>query len=102
MGIKPTRQRKTTQESTPTMMTFAGGAITYEMYRTSDTYKNIFKDADENLKKIQDKVDCLQRSQVYVHDHISKVENDLNQLKNLILLRLTHVEFYDAQMAEVN
>jgi hypothetical protein len=72
------------------------------MYRARDTYKNIFKDTDENLKKIQDKVDCLQRSQVYIHHHISKVENDLNQLKNLILRRLTDVEPYYLQMAEVN
>jgi prefoldin subunit 5 len=77
-------------------------AITYNLYRTPDTYKNIFKDADENLKKIQDKVDCLQRSQVYVHNHISKVENDLNQLKDLILRRLTDVESYNAQISEVN
>jgi hypothetical protein len=72
------------------------------MYRTSDTYKNIFKGADEHLKEIRDKVDCLQRSQVYVHNHISKVENDLNQLKNLILQRLMDVESYDGQMVEVN
>ncbi len=72
------------------------------MYRTSDTYKNIFKGVDENLKEIQDNVNCLQRSQVYVHNHINKVENDLNQLKNLILRRLTDVEFYEVQMTEVN
>ena len=72
------------------------------MYRTYDIYINIFKSTDENIREIKDKIDCLQRSQVYLHNHISKVENDLNQLKNLILQRLTDVESYDVQMAEVN
>jgi hypothetical protein len=77
-------------------------AISYEMYRTPNTYKNIFKTNDENLKEIKDKVDCLQRSQVYVHNHIGKVEKEINQLKNLLVRRLTDVESYDVQMVGVN
>ena len=72
------------------------------MSRTSDTYKNIFKGTNKNLKEIQDKVDCLQRSQIYIHNHICKVEDDINQLNNLILRQLTDVEFYDVQMTKVN
>jgi hypothetical protein len=86
-------------------MIFAG-AITYEMYRTSDTYKNIFKGTDENLKEIKDRIDCLQRSQVYLHNHIGSVEceirNEIHDLKSLFLGRLTAVESYDVQMAEMN
>jgi hypothetical protein len=46
------------------------------MYRASDTYKNIFKGADENLKEIQDKVYSSQRSQVYFR--FSKVNREVN------------------------
>lgn len=77
-------------------------AISYKMIKASDTYKHIFKNSDKNLKEIQDKVDCLQRSQVYIHNHIGKVENDVHELKNLILWRLTNFESYDTQMVEVN
>ncbi|CAN5536357.1 hypothetical protein BH18THE2_BH18THE2_37440 [soil metagenome] len=76
-------------------------AIPTEMNKVSDTYKDSTNDGQE-LKEINDKVDCLQRSQVYVHNHITKVENDLNQLKNLILQQLKNVESYDVQIAEVN
>jgi hypothetical protein len=63
---------------------------------------DIYKDSNsENLKELYDKVDCLQRSQVYVHNHITKVENDIHELKNLILRRLIHFESYDMQMAFV-
>lgn len=59
------------------------------VYRSSDTYKNIFKCADENLKEIQDKIDCLQRSHVYVHNHLNAAETKLNtkidKLKKLLL-----------------
>jgi hypothetical protein len=76
------------------------------VYRTLDTYKNIFKGTDENLKEIKDRIDCLQRSQVYLHNHISSVEceirNEIRDLKSLLLRRLTAVESYDVQMAEVN
>jgi hypothetical protein len=69
------------------------------MYRTPNTYKNIFKDADENLKEIQDKIDCLQRSQVYLHNHISRVEfevcEEIHDLKNLLLRRLMDLKSYD-------
>ena len=71
------------------------------MYRTSDTYKNIFKDANEDLKEIQDKIDCLQRSQVYVHNHITKLEESINELNNLILRGLADAS-YDVQMVETN
>jgi hypothetical protein len=48
------------------------------MYRTSDTYtyKNIFKGAEENLKEIQDKVDCPRSSQIYFR--FSKVNREVN------------------------
>jgi prefoldin subunit 5 len=72
------------------------------MSRAYDTYKNIFNGTDESLKEIKDRIDCLQRSQVYVHDHITKVEKNIDELKSLILRRLTDVESYDMQMAEVN
>jgi hypothetical protein len=71
------------------------------MYRTSDTYKNIFKDADENLNEIQDKIDCLQRSHVYVHNHLNAVEAKLNtkidELKRL-LLRLSSDELLKGEL----
>jgi hypothetical protein len=71
------------------------------MNKVSDTYKDSTNNG-QGLKEINDKVDCIQRSQVYVHNHLSKVENEINKLKNLLLRRLTDVESYDAQMAEVN
>ena len=70
------------------------------MSRTSDTYKNIFKGVDENLKEIQDKVDCLQRSQVSIHNYITKVENNISELKNLILHRHECSEAYHVRRDE--
>ena len=70
------------------------------MYRASDTYKNIFKGVDKNLKEIRDKVDCLQRSQVYIHNHITKVENEIDELKNLILHRHECSEAHDVHRDE--
>jgi hypothetical protein len=71
----------------------------------SETNKD-FTNKDENLKEIYDKVECLQRSQVYLHDHITAVENNirsnLSDLKNLLLRRLVDAETYDAHMVEVN
>jgi hypothetical protein len=72
------------------------------MFWLSEAYKHIFKNRDKSLKEIQDRIDCLQRSQVYIHNHITKVENDLGELKKLIVHRLAHSESYDVQMAEVN
>ena len=72
------------------------------MYMTSDTYKNIFNGSDESPNEIKDKIDSLQRSQVYLHNHITKVENDIAEVKKLILYLLTHYESYDIQMAEMN
>lgn len=83
------------------------------MFWPSEAYKHIFKNCDKTLKEIQDSVDCLQRSQVYIHDHITKVENDIDELKKLTLLRHAqsaaydvrrygHFESYDVQMAEAN
>ena len=71
------------------------------MYRASDTYKNIFKGNEENLKEIKDKLDCLQRSQIYVHGHITKVEKSLDEFKSLLQI-LTDSKPYDLQMSEVN
>jgi hypothetical protein len=100
MGIKPTRQQYTTQQE-PTLKIASTEAISTEMDKVSDTYKDSTNNG-QGLKEINDKVDCLQRSQVYVHNHISKVENEINQLKNRILRRLTDAESYDLQLAEVN
>jgi len=83
------------------------------MFLSSDLYKFIFKNQDKSLNEIQDRIDCLQRSLVYVHDHISKVENGIDELKKLLLHRHTsfevhearrdeHSESYDVQIAEVN
>jgi hypothetical protein len=72
------------------------------MFWLSEAYKHIFKNRDKSLKEIQDRIDCLQRSHVYIHNHITKVENDLGELKKLIVHRLAHSESYDVQMAEVN
>jgi hypothetical protein len=87
LAFPTSQQQALTQEPTPT--TTIEGAISYDMYRVSDTYKNIFKCADGNLKQIQDKIDCLQRSQVYVHNHLDTVETKLNakidDLKRLLL-----------------
>ena len=83
------------------------------MFWSSDLYKFIFKNQDKSLKEIQDCIDCVQTSQVYVHDHITKVENDIDELKKLILHRYErfeaydvrrdeHSESYDVQMVEMN
>ena len=83
------------------------------MFWSSDLYKHIFENHDKNLKEIQDCIDCLQRSQVYIHNHTTKVENDIDELKNLILHRHEcseahdvhrdeHTESYDVKMVEVN
>jgi hypothetical protein len=75
------------------------GAISYMIYGASDTYKNILKNTDEDLKEVRDKRECLQKSQIY--NHITGVEKDNDELKSLILQRLTDVESCDVQMAEV-
>jgi hypothetical protein len=72
------------------------------MFWPSDTYKDIIKNSDKSFEEIQDRMDCLQRSHVYIHNHITKVENDIAEVKKLILYRLTHSESYDIQMAEMN
>jgi prefoldin subunit 5 len=59
-------------------------AISYKMYWTHNIY-SILKDSDENPKEIHDKVECLQRSQIYLHNHIAEVERSINELKNLKL-----------------
>lgn len=76
-------------------------AISYRMYWTHDIYKSILKKSDKNLREIEDRIDCLQRSQVYVHNQITKVERSLDELKSLILHRLTDAESV-VQMPEVN
>jgi hypothetical protein len=83
------------------------------MFWPSEAYKHILKNRDKNLKEIQDKIYCLQRSQIYVHNHITKVENDIDELKKLLLqlhahsaaydvCRYGHSESYDVQIPEVN
>ena len=80
------------------------------MFWPSQAYKHIFKNRDKSLKEIQDRIDCLQRSHVYIHNHITIVENDIDELKKLLLYRHTHFrhmtytasESYDVQIAEVN
>jgi hypothetical protein len=76
-------------------------AITYKVHRSSDTYKNILRCADENLKEIQDKIDCLQRSHVYVHNHLNTAESNLNtkidELKGL-LLRLSNDDVLNGEL----
>lgn len=83
------------------------------MFWPSEAYKHISKNRDKNLKEIQDRISCLQRSRVFIHNHITKVENDIDELKKLILHRHAHSaaydvrqhrhsESYDVQMAEVN
>jgi hypothetical protein len=96
-------QRQTFGQEPRPMMTFTE-TIPYKMIN-SETNKD-FTNKDENLKEIYDKVECLQRSQVYLHDHITAVENNirsnLSDLKNLLLRRLVDAETYDAHMVEVN
>jgi hypothetical protein len=72
------------------------------MFWPSYTYKDIIKNSAKSFEEIQDRMDCLQRSHVYIHNHITKVENDIAEVKKLILYRLTHSESYDIQMAEMN
>ena len=83
------------------------------MFWSSDLYKFIFKNQDKSLKEIQDRIECLQRSQVYVHDHITNLGNDISELKKLILhrhersetydvRRYEHFESYEVQISEVN
>ena len=83
------------------------------MFRPSEAYKHIFKNRDKSLTEIQDRIDCLQRSHVYIHNHITKVENDIDELRKLLLNRHTpfeaydvrrygHSGSYDVQIAEVN
>jgi hypothetical protein len=63
------------------------------MFWPSDTYKDIIKNSDKSFEEIQDRMDCLQRSHVYIHNHITKVENDIAEVNS---------ESYDIQMAEMN
>jgi hypothetical protein len=72
------------------------------MFWPPEAYKHIFKNRNKTVGEIQDRLDCLQRSHVYIHNHITKVENDIAEVKKLILYRLTHSESYDIQMAEMN
>ena len=71
----------------------------------SETNKD-FTNKDESLKEIYDKIDCLQRSQVYLHSHVTEVEssirNNLNDLKSLLLRRLADIKSCDVHMVEVN
>lgn len=66
------------------------------MNKLNDTYKDSNNNS-ENLKEIYDKVDCLQRSQVYVHNHISKVESKISEL-NILLRRLTDIGLHDGEL----
>ena len=83
------------------------------MFWPSQAYKHIFKNRDKNLEEIEDRIDCLQRSHVYIHNHIPKVERDIDELKKLLPYRHAHSAAYDVrrdghsesyhvQMAEVN
>ena len=101
----PTSQQQILgQEPRPTM-TFTE-TIPYKMTINSEINKHSINN-DQSLKEIYNKIDCLQRSQVYLHNHITQVENsirsNLNELKSLLLLRrLADVESCDAHMVEVN
>jgi hypothetical protein len=101
----PTSQRQTLGQEPRPRITLKE-AISYKVYRAHDIYKSILKDTAENLKEIKDKVDCLQRSQVYLHNHISSIEceirKEIHDLKDILLRRLTDVQSYEVQMAEVN
>lgn len=90
------------------------------MYRGSDTYKNIGRNEghedklysiEERLliqlleslrsenKDLSDKIDCLQRSLVYVHNHISQVETAVNQTRKIILgLNIGPLEIYPGEL----
>lgn len=70
------------------------------MFWSSGAYKHIFKNCDKNLKKIQDRMDCLQRSNVYIHNHITKVEQDIDELKKLLLHRHPPFEAYEVRRDE--
>lgn len=65
------------------------------MNKPNDTYKDSNNNR-ESHKDIYDKVDCLQRAQVYVHNHISKVESKISEL-NILLRRLTDARLYDGE-----
>jgi hypothetical protein len=67
------------------------------MFWPSEAYKHIFKNYDKRLGEIQDRIDCLQRSHVYIHNRITKVENDLDELKKLHLQRHAHSVAYDVR-----
>jgi hypothetical protein len=49
--------------------------------------------SNPKLKEIEDKIDCLQRSQVYLHRHIDKLEysirEEICELRNQLFYRLT-------------
>jgi hypothetical protein len=67
----------------------------------SETNKDS-KNENQNLNEFRDRIDCLQRSQVYVHNHVTKVEESVEELKGLILQRLTDIESFGVQMTDVN
>jgi archaellum component FlaC len=42
------------------------------------------KDLGNNTKDLSDKIDCLQKTQIYIHNHINRVENTIDQLVKII------------------
>jgi hypothetical protein len=57
----------------------------------------------ERLKKqykdLSDKADCLQKSQIYLHNHIGQVENTVNQIREIILrLNIGPLEIYPSEL----
>jgi hypothetical protein len=50
-------------------------------------------------KDLSDKIDCLQRSQVYIHNHISQVEKAVDQIRRIILgLNIYPLETYPGEL----
>ena len=53
---------------------------------------------EKQYKDLFNRVDCLQRSQIYIHNHISQVETAINQLRKIILgLNLGPLEIYPGE-----
>jgi hypothetical protein len=54
---------------------------------------------EKQYKDLSEKVDCLQKSQIYIHNHISQVENTINQLRKIILgLNIGPLEIYPGEL----
>jgi hypothetical protein len=94
LETKPQSQQRQAQETTP-RAAHPRRRILTDLNKVNDTYKD--SNSDSELKVVYDKVDCLQRSQVYIHNHISKVESKISEL-NILLRRLADNESHNGEL----